>query len=363
MKKKVMFMIPTLGSGGAESILVDLLQKIDNEKFDLTLIILNKYGKNLGRITDKYKVKFLNENNNKLNEKFQKAFIKYLPKLYYKLKIKEKYDVEIAYLEGLATKLVANSNNSKSKKIAWVHCELNKHNWVKRYFRENEQENIYNKFNEIIFVSNTCKNSFDKEFDVNTNKKVIYNPIDVENIRVKANDKNIVFKFKTAIAVGSLTKVKGFDRLIDSYALNEKKLGYNLLIIGEGRERENLEKKISDYSLQEKVKLLGYKENPYPYIKSADVFVSSSYSEAYPTVLLEAISLEKPIIATNINANNEVLEFGKVGIICDDDEDLALKVEKIINDRELLQKYSKLSSEKSKTLNYKKIVECIESIF
>lgn len=359
MRRKVMFMIPTLGSGGAENILINVLDKIDKSFFDITLIVLQKYGENLKKLTNEYKVIFINERPNYIRNKLQVAFIKYFPAFYYKLIIKDKYDVEIAYLEGLATKLISNSNNKLSKKIAWIHCDFNKYNWVKKYFKNKEDEKVYKKFDELIFVSKQCKKSFEKIYRNNVKKKVIYNPIIDERIKIKSKEKNISYDKTTILAIGSLSKVKGFERLIEAHRMNSD-LDYNIKIIGEGGERRNLEMLIKKYELNSSFELLGYKSNPYPYMKAADIIVSSSYSEAYPTVLLEAIILSKPIIATNVEGNNEVLENGKIGMLCNDTFELAENIRKMVLDKRYIDRYSELSLIKSRKIDYKLIIKEIE---
>ena len=123
-------------------------------------------------------------------------------------------------------------------------------------------------------------------------------------------------------SVGKLIEVKGYERLIKVH----KKLidnGYlnNLIIVGEGSERGKLENLITYLKCTDTVKLYGYKKNPYVYMNSSDIYVSSSYTEGLPTVLIEAMLLKKPIIATNCTGNNEVLGYGKYGVLTENSEE------------------------------------------
>ncbi|EOU1888149.1 glycosyltransferase [Clostridium perfringens] len=362
--KKIMFMIPSLGSGGAETILVDILNKFDNKNLDITLIVLNKSGENLKKLTSNYNIIFLNNKNNTIINKIQKFTIKYFPKFFYCKNIKNSYDIEIAFLEGLATKVIANSTNKKSKKIAWVHCDLKKYNWVRRYFKNNnEYEKVYNKFNDIIFVSKACKNSFESIIKNNSFKKVIYNPINKKNILSKSKESKIYFKRKTIVAIGTLSKVKGFERLIDAYINKEDSIDYDIKIIGDGPEKEFITNKIKQNNLENNIELIGFKKNPYPYILAADIIVSTSYSEAYPSVLIEALILSKPIIASNIDANNEILDNGKYGLIWNDIEDLSKKIELLLRDEYFYKKYCEASKLRAKELSYEENIKIIEDLF
>lgn len=364
MKKKIMIMIPTLGGGGAEKILVDVLNNIDLQNLDITLILLKKKGIYISKLRKDIKLKTISKNNNIIIDKLQKILIKFCPKAFNFLFIREKYDIEVAYLEGLASNLVANSINKKSKKISWVHCDMSKYNWTKQYYYGNNQEKSYSKFDDIVFVSNKCKDGFIETFPNNkVDKHIIYNPIIDRDIIKKSLEHRVEFSKFTVVSVGSLSKVKGFDRLIRAFSEISKRNDINLNIIGEGAERVNLEALIDEHNLQNKVKLLGYLENPYPYIRSANLIVSSSYSEAYPTILLESIILEKAILATNVDGNNEVLDFGETGMLCESNIDGLVKgIENILSNKTIINLYEQRCLEKSKQLNYKKQIKKIESL-
>ncbi|GAB6168211.1 glycosyltransferase [Clostridium carnis] len=361
--KKVMFLIPNLKGGGAEKVLVDIINKLDTKKFNITLILLNKQGVYLNKINKNINIKALTSSN-KIMLELQKYLIVFFPRLYYKLKIKEKYDVEIAFLEGLGTKLISRSNNKQSKKIAWIHIDLLKKHWTKKLYFFKGEENSYNKFNEIIFVSKDSLNSFEKLFQVkNANKKIIYNPIITEEVIALANKEEIKFDKFTIVSVGRLNKQKGYDLLIRAHANLVKKYNHNLLILGEGEERLEIENLINSLNVRNTVSLKGFTNNPYPYIKAANLIVSSSRTEGYPLVLLEAVILEKAIIATNVTGNKEILNYGESGIMCECNvEDIEKNIEKVLKNKELLIEYENRSKKRKLQFNYKEIINEIESL-
>lgn len=361
--KKIMFMIPNLKGGGAEKVLVDILNKIDVNKFDITLILLNNQCVHLEKLNKNIKVKILLPNN-KFLLKIQKLIVLLFPKLYYKANIKEEYDVEIAFLEGMATKLISKSP-SNSKKIAWVHIDLLKKHWTKKFFLFNEEAKCYDKFNKIIFVSQDALNSFNKVFENNiVDKKVILNPVIEEDITLMAQEKIEEFKDFTVVSVGRLNNQKGFDLLIKAHAKLVNKYKHKLVILGEGEERKNLEMQIKELGVENTVELKGFIRNPYPYIKAADIFVSSSRTEGYPLVLLEAVVLNKAIVATDVTGNREILNYGECGLMCEcSSDDIANKLELFLKNEHLIKEYEKRSEKRKKEFDYKKVIREIEELF
>ena len=374
--KNILFVIDTLNGGGAEKVLYDILRNIDLSKYEIELFLIQNEGiyrekiKKLG-INIEY---LFNERkdlcSSVLYRKFKSMIIKILRYFYCKYpilikKLKNKnYDIEIAFLEGYSTVLVANRKNN-SKKISWLHTNLLKH----RILNNSLEKKSYQKINKIICVSTDSKKILLKLYSELQNKvQVIYNPIDKNNILQKSKE-ILNFSFNknkiNIITIGRLIKIKGYDILLQSHSkLIKEGLNYNLIILGEGEERKNLEKYIKQNNLENNTQLLGFKENPYSYLKEADIFVSSSRYEGYPLVLCEAICLGKPIIATNCTGPKEILENGEYGLIAEVEnvEDLAEKMKKLILDEKLREKYSDLSKERAEIFNIKKTIQEIEDL-
>lgn len=363
MKKNILFMTPHLGGGGAEKVIVDVLNNIDTEKFDITLVLLQKRGIHLNNLKANIGIKYL-VNDNKISIKIQELCIKFIPKIYYKIMIRDKYDIEVSFLEGWTTKLIANSSNNKSKKIAWVHIDLMKKHWTNFIFFNLEEERCYNKFDDIVFVSSDAKNSFIKLFDSNkSSKHVIYNPIMTEEINKKANEFDISFNLFTVLSVGRLEEQKGFDRLIKAHSNIVKDYPHQLVILGDGDERESLIKLIDKNGVNDSVKLIGYKENPYPYIKASDLFVCSSRAEGFSLVVAEAISLEKPILSTRVSGPIELLNNGEYGYLCENSkEGIENGLKEMLANKEYIKYYSDKCKERKRRFNYKKIIKQIESL-
>ena len=363
MKKKVMFMIPHLKGGGAEKVLIDILSCLNQKSYDITLIVLQKQGIYQSQIPKGIKVKYLMTGTSWMYW-LQSRIIKYFNRLYYQLMIKETYDVEIAFLEGMATNLIAHSKNKSSKKIAWIHTDMYQNHWTKNMFYIGNEQKCYTQFNELVFVSNDAIKAFHRRFqDVYTSERVIPNPILSEQVIKKARAFQVSYDCFTIVSIGRLNSQKGYDLLIEAVARLSSIYDFELVIIGEGPQKKELEMLIKKLKVENYVKLLGYQENPYPYLKASDLFISSSRTEGYPLVLLEALVLHKAIIATNIKGNSEILNHGEAGLLCNCTVDeIADALVSVLNGSISIQTLEKQSEQRAKQLDMQQILDKIEAL-
>lgn len=363
-RKKILILIYNLNGGGAEKVLLKILEKIDLNKLEIELFLIKKEGVYVKYFEDNFKdkIKLITPYDKLSKNKFlayiQKKIIRKQVKYCLKKPIKfreflsEKYDTVISFLEGMST--IYLSEIECNNKIAWIHADLGYH----RLMEKEKEKEIYLKYKKIICVSNQVKDSFEKLYPECKEKvEVIYNPIDSEEINEKSKEKIEIFRDKnfTFISVGRLVKQKGFDILLKAHKLLlEEGIINNVVILGEGSERENLEKYIKENSLENTVKLLGFKDNPYPYIKQADAYVLSSRYEGYPLVLCEALVLNKKIVASNCTGIQEILENNKYGLIVEKENEVELK--------EGMKKIIAGEKNEKKSFDLKEIINKIESI-
>lgn len=268
------------------------------------------------------------------------------PRIFYKLFIKESYDTEVAFIEGYATRIISGSPNPNSKKIAWVHINLEINHWTTiAYQNSKEEEESYTKFNQVISVSRSVQATTEKLFKNINNSITLYNPIDANNI-IQLSSQFVPFKESLQrirlVSVGRYVQQKAFHRLVSITAqlITE---GYNieLWLVGEGEQRIALEKQIESLNLKDRVFLTGFQNNPYPYIKNADVFVCSSLTEGYSTVVTEALILECPVVTTDCSGMKELLLNGKCGIITENNEEALYKGIKLFLDSPNIQQQLK----------------------
>jgi glycosyltransferase involved in cell wall biosynthesis len=197
---------------------------------------------------------------------------------------------------------------------------------------------------DIVFVSEVAKDSFNQLFSIRQNirQKVIYNPIDTVEIMRQSMEFDVIKNKFIVLGVGRLSEQKRFDRFIDvAKILSDKKLDMEFWILGMGMLEANLKEKVNQLNLKDSVVFKGFVDNPYPYIKSADVFLLTSDAEGYPTVVCESLVLGKPIVMTEVSGARELLGNSEYGIITKDmvPETIATEIEKLYLDKNLYHSY------------------------
>lgn len=362
---KILFFIETLSGGGAEKVLQNLVNNMDNEKFDITVQTVWKENPE-GLLNKNIKYKYIYPNYSKINN--YKYRLSTLLKTIYPLHIKDVYDIEVAYLECGATKVISTSTNRKAKKIAWVHCDLSKKISNIDEFRK-KSINWYKKFDKVVCVSRDVEKSFKSIYGNGFETEVIYNVIDDYSIRKKADenveDYSFDEKIPPIVSVGRLSTQKRFDRLIEAHKiLSDEGFSNKLLIIGEGDDRRNLEQIIEASGVQKTVTLAGFKSNPYPYIKNAALLACSSDYEGFSSFVAEGLILGKAIATTNCTGMEELLGNSEYGIItaCDANA-LAEGIKKLLSDNSLKEKYENKASERSKSFSIEASVKETENFF
>lgn len=337
MKKKILFFHFDLGNGGAEKVLVNLLKCLDYQKYDVTLFLLFKYGVNLPSLPPQVRLQYL------FNRPPFRGIIHLLkiftPKLLHKFLIKEKYDIEIAYIEGAPTRIVSGCPYKDTKLYAWVHIQA-EGNFFKAYRSLNEAKKSYQTYNKILFVSEYAKHAFKKKTGwIDLSLGVCHNVIDASDIKSKSQENIDILLSPSKLnlcSVGRLTEQKGYLRLMRVLgSLNAKtNIDWQLYILGQGEQKQSIESAIMKYGLQNNVYLLGYDTNPYKYVSKMDLFICSSYKEGYSTAVTESIVVGTPVITTDCSGMNEILGDSKAGIIVENSDDgLKTILEDLLNGR------------------------------
>tara|TARA_B100000579_G_scaffold379522_1_gene346904 strand:- start:1072 stop:2169 length:1098 start_codon:yes stop_codon:yes gene_type:complete len=172
----------------------------------------------------------------------------------------------------------------------------------------------------IIVNSNDFKNQIDKEFNVKS--LCIFNPLDKKNVKIKSLVKTKINFFKKQsynfINIGRMTDQKDQILILKAFNKIKNKLNFKLIILGKGKNKQFLQNYIKYNNLSKRVKIIGYKKNPYPYIRKADVFILSSKFEGLPNVLLESQYLKKIIVSTSCPTGpKEILLNGQAGFLFD----------------------------------------------
>lgn len=376
-KKKILIRIGSLRHGGAEKVLVTFLKNLPQNQYEIDLLLNLYSGKYLSEVPNWINIIYLNKGEmiitNRIPDIPKKAMrviyqtaLKKFPSLLYNGKLKgKKYDIEFAAIHGMRDE-VLNSPLQSSKKIVWIHNDLSQ---VKEY-TETEIKKFFG-FDKIMVISEKIEKLFLELAENETQKQKIvkiYNPLDTEEIVSKAeqtvNDYEFDQKVPTFISVGTVFPQKGFDRLLKVHKkLLEQGFKHKILIVGDGYDFENIKKLKTELNVDQTATMLGFTDNPYPYFNKADFYILSSRYEGFPTVLFEAITLKKKIIATEVSGVREMLNNGELGLIVENSEEgIYSGMKKALLDSQDFEKYSDRLKDYEMPFNLENSVQKIVSI-
>lgn len=378
--KKILFMVSSMNIGGVEKSLLSLLSEMPRDKYDITLLLLEKKGGFLEQLPDWIKVEEANwfkdikpiimqspqqtiKNYIKNNQYFKVLpFIgcymidKYFDNryLYYKNVFKDipfnenEYDVAIAYQGPTDTIDYYITHKVKAKKkISWVHFDVSKH-----YINKKLYSKLYEKFNKIYAVSNEAKKQIDEIIPTAKDKTETFFNIISSNIINNMKHEKVNFDESyegiNIATVGRLSHEKGQDLAIEVMRkLKEDGYSFKWYLVGDGLSRKTYEEMIDKYGLGKECVLVGVTPNPYPYIYKSDIYVQTSRHEGYCLTLAEARCLNKPIVSTDFIGAYEQITNDKDGYITDCNiENLYKKIKYLIDNKDVRDKFTLTLSKK-----------------
>lgn len=334
-KKKILIRIGSLRHGGAEKVLINFLKNIPPNKYEIDLLLNLYSGLYIKDVPSWINLHYLIKGEMITTNRpkdipikafrvlYEKMFL-WFPFLLYRFILKnKKYDVEIAGIHGLYKEILS-SPQKNSKKIIWVHNDVfSIRGYTPKIIRK------FFRFNRILVISNKI---LDGMYDLaqNEDEKTavikIFNPIDRNETLRKADVEIYNFPFTenlpTFISIGTIFPQKGYDRLLNVHKrLIDEGLKHQLLIIGDGYDFNTIQDQLNRLGIKETAKMFGFTGNPYPYLKKADFYVSSSRHEGFPTVIAEALIFQKPISATDVSGIRDLLQDGMLGNITKNSEE------------------------------------------
>ncbi|MDF2868973.1 MAG: hypothetical protein K0R05_548 [Anaerocolumna sp.] len=401
MKKKLLFVINTMGRAGAETALIELLKKLDSlNEYELSLYAIIPCGELFVRVPKNVRIINKGVNTSSLNSLTGRITIarEVLFSFFYKFtgfklvgymikNIREQkasgrklqydkllwrlladgraatageYDLAVAYIEGAAAYYLADKVKAKHK-AAFIHIDYQKAGYTPLMDLD-----CYSRMDNIFVVSNEVGEKFCSVYPQHRKKvRLFRNLLDQDDIREKAvNGVGFTDGFKgiRLVTVGRLHYQKGYDIAIEVLA-KLRKDGYNVrwYVIGEGAERRNLEMLTKKYGVEEYFILMGARDNPYPYMKQADLYVHATRFEGKSIAIEEAQILGKTIVASDCTGNREQIESGYDGILVDlSAENLVRELKRILNEPELQKEYAEHVLEKQ--LDYPEDLEFMLAI-
>ena len=333
MKIKIIYYISTLEAGGAERVTVNFIRKLDRNRFDIYLILVEKRGSFLDLIPNYVKIIDLNSKKTLYSIlKLRKEIKNIQPDIIYSTLFRTHIAIDLA-LVFIKKRPKTLFRSPTSPKILIERGELS---LIMRLLLEK----AYRGADKILAQTPQMRDEISKYHTIDIDKiESFLNPLDTELIDKKIEnslnpfDDNMI----NVIAAGRLSTVKGFDTLL--YAFNmvlKKNSSFFLHIIGrDGGEKNNLERIAKELSIENRVKFWGFQDNPYRFFYYSNLFVLSSRREGLPNTVLENLYLKKPIVATRcISFMDELIDDKKSGFLVDVDDYMAL-FEAILNYKEI----------------------------
>lgn len=365
MRKRVLFLIDSLGGGGAEKVLVNLVNNMNTDEFDITVETMFSNGINAEKLSDKVRL-FCRKA--PFFRGISRVFRIIPDRLLYRYFIgNEKYDCLIAYMHGAPAKVIAGCRDKKIKKFAWIHTKIAEGSTVfKFYSNKKDAVKSYGGYDRIIAVSDEVKKKFDEETGLSDKTEVIYNTNDVQNIlRLSEEKYDFESDCKHICTLGRLSSEKGFDRLVRiAGRLKKDNFKFDIHILGEGTQRNDLERLIAENDVDDTVFLDGFTNNPYRVLARSYLFVCSSFTEGLSTALSEAVILGIPCVSTDVSGAKEVLgENNEYGIVTENDENSLYEcIKTMLESKELYNKYKEKVAERRSFFDVEKTVGDVEKL-
>ena len=323
--KKILFLIHDLGPGGAEKVLVNLVNNMDPQKFDITVMALFGGG---------------------VNEQFLKPHIRYIPCFRHMIRgnshlmkllsprqlhrwlIQDKYDIEVSYLEGPSARIISGCPHPDTKLVSWIHVEQHSEAVAAKAFRSfDESAACYQRFHQTVCVSEYVKQDFMNLYPQVGPVGVLYNTNETDQILDKMSEDVEPGIFREGeirlCGVGKLMPIKGFDRILRIHKrLRDEGYPVHTYLLGDGSERSMLEAYVKDNQLSDNVTMLGYQTNPYKYVSRCDLFLCASTAEGFSTAATEALIVGTPVCTVDVSGMKEMLgENNEYGIVTENHED------------------------------------------
>lgn len=374
MKKNILFVNDEMTMGGVARILNTLLKNLDQNKYNIDLLILHKRGELLEEIPSYVNViagsSFFRTIDIPLKECNLSNVLSKLRLLFYmktglikqkiikerKELLKEVYDIEFSAKEGFCTIFTAFGNSKR--KLNWVQTDYKIHNFSINHM--NLMKKALKHIDINIACSEQVKLSFDELFNV-SNTTIIHNLIDENRIRFLSGSKEYEDSKKIKlIVVARFHQQKRLDRIIKAYS--KLKNYYTLTIVGDGELNDELKDLSKRLNVYDDIIWKGILNNPYPFIKDSDLFVMCSEYEGYPTITIESLICTTPILSTNVAGIKEQITTKEYGFIVDNNDDAIYnELDKLKNSKHLFFKLKTLLKEYH--YNNEELLSQIENLF
>ncbi len=381
--KRILIFNDTLNFGGTEMLLTDILKNMSVKPYDITLLLPYPDLKNilLNDIPSNITIKYIYPGSvSRIKKIIHENIRAFFPAVYNKITgiDLKPYDLVICFKDSIYSVIFT---TAVQPKILWIHNLPSKYKYGIRSIKEYLSVSLlksritrlirsYRKFDHIICVSNSVMKRYTEVYNHNVifphqQIHVIYNAIDFQ----KTDNLSQAFSVEKTnlphfIMATRFSPEKRIDRVIEACKkLTGEGYSFTVSVLGDGEQFKQAEKLISDYQLENIIRLEGFKENPYPYMKAADWLICSSEKESFSLVLLESIYLGTPVITTDCGGPTEITADGKYGLLTENStEGIYAGMKKVLNNPQIADKFKLTASECLQRFNYKEWLDKVENI-
>ncbi|MBE2925250.1 glycosyltransferase [Anoxybacillus flavithermus] len=315
MDKHIAIFLPSLRGGGAERVMVNLAKAFSKNNFRVDMVLAQAEGPYLSQIPSDIRIVNLNAS---------RVALSLFPLVRYLRKNRPYALIAALNHANIIAILATKASLTKTRIFVTEHSTLSRSLLhpvnVRTKLMPFFMKLFYPMADHVIAVSNGVADDLSKTLNLSRSKiKVIYNPIVTDDLFQKANEEvdHPWFKNKqhpVILAVGRLTEAKDYPTLIKAFYHVRKQKEAKLVILGDGENREELLNLVKDMGLEQDVDIIGFVQNPYAYMRKADLFLLTSKWEGFGNVLVEAIACGTPVISTDCPSGPaEILDNGNYG--------------------------------------------------
>lgn len=366
-KIKVLFVIHDLSVGGAEKVLINLVNNMDASRFDVSVLALFDEGVNKQFLSPHVTYRYAFRHAIRGNSQYLKLLS---PERLYAWLIPEGYDLVVSYLEGPCARIVGGAPEQGVKTVSWIHCTYRREKELAKSFRSlKEARRCYEKADRVVFVSEQAKELFLQQCPIKCQTSVLYNTNESEKILSKASeiaeDEDFGGHSFYWCGVGKIVPNKGFDRMV-RIQKRLLKAGYDvkLLILGTGWQEKELKKWCQENEIAQSVHFLGYQTNPYKYVAKCDLFVCASHEEGFSTAATEALIVGTPVCTVDVSGMKEMLgahqEYGM--IVPNEEEALYQGIKKLLDQPALRNHYKEMAIRRGKAFRTEETVNAVQEM-
>lgn len=366
--KKILFFIHDLGPGGAEKVLVNLVNHLNPERFDVSVTALFGGGVNEQFLKPHIHYKAVYPKAIPGNSHIMKALS---PKRLHQMYVKEHYDIEVSYLEGPSARVISGCTDPATKLVAWIHGEQHEKRIAARSFRRYREALVcYRRFDRTVCVSETVRQDFCSLFPLERPVEVLYNTNETDQI-LRLKDEPVeggTFRDDEIklVGVGKVTLNKGFDRLARIHKrLREEGYPVHTYILGVGPQQEEIQRYVEENGLADSFTFLGYQTNPYKYVARCDLFVCASHSEGFSTAATEALIVGTPVCTVEVSGMREMLgENDEWGVVTENNEEALYEgIKRMLSETGLIAAYKERAAARGKAFSKEQTVQAVEEMF